>query len=247
MRIALISDIHEDLISLENAFRIIEKKKCDEVVCLGDIVGYNSSFYNYQNSKNASKCVQLVKKNCSITVLGNHDLHTIKRIPIYNSGIYYPENWYNLSFNEQKNISKGNVWDYRTDEKPVLSDYEYEYLNNLNEFEIADYNNGKVLFSHFAFPDPTGSTRENREKASELKHHFLYMDKNECKLSFSGHGHFNGMFVGSKRRIRVKNFGAHYIKDKTQWICIPCIANAAQENGFAVFDFKDNRIEIIKL
>ena len=37
MRIALISDIHEDVVSLKQALRKISKQKVDEIACLGDI------------------------------------------------------------------------------------------------------------------------------------------------------------------------------------------------------------------
>ena len=40
MRYAFISDIHANLEALESVFDDIDKQEIDEVVCLGDIVGY---------------------------------------------------------------------------------------------------------------------------------------------------------------------------------------------------------------
>ncbi|MEK6572562.1 MAG: metallophosphoesterase family protein, partial [Bacteroidota bacterium] len=64
MRFAIISDIHSNLEALEKAFEIIEKKNIDEIVCLGDLVGYGAS---------PNECVELTRKRTSHVLLGNHD------------------------------------------------------------------------------------------------------------------------------------------------------------------------------
>lgn len=64
MRLALISDIHGNLEALQAALDWIQKQTIDEVVCLGDIVGYGA---------NPSECLELVRSTCSIIVKGNHD------------------------------------------------------------------------------------------------------------------------------------------------------------------------------
>ncbi|MBI5463870.1 MAG: metallophosphoesterase family protein [Ignavibacteriales bacterium] len=64
MRLAVISDIHSNLHALQAALTWIKKERVDEVVCLGDVVGYGA-FPN--------ECVELVQKHCSFCVRGNHD------------------------------------------------------------------------------------------------------------------------------------------------------------------------------
>lgn len=64
MRIALISDIHSNLEALTEVLKDIEKESIDKIYCLGDIVGYGP---------NPNECVTLVRDNCEITVMGNHD------------------------------------------------------------------------------------------------------------------------------------------------------------------------------
>ncbi|CUT01968.1 Calcineurin-like phosphoesterase superfamily domain-containing protein, partial [Candidatus Kryptonium thompsonii] len=64
MRIAIISDIHSNLEALTKAFEIIDTKNVDEIVCLGDIVGYGA---------NPNECVELIKKRVKYVVIGNHD------------------------------------------------------------------------------------------------------------------------------------------------------------------------------
>lgn len=64
MRIAIISDIHANLEALQKAFEIIEKKKVDEIVCLGDLVGYGA---------NPNECIELTRKHTTHIIMGNHD------------------------------------------------------------------------------------------------------------------------------------------------------------------------------
>ncbi len=64
MKYAIISDIHSNLEALTKALTVIDDKKVDEIICLGDIVGYGA---------NPNECVDIVRSHCSIVVLGNHD------------------------------------------------------------------------------------------------------------------------------------------------------------------------------
>jgi diadenosine tetraphosphatase ApaH/serine/threonine PP2A family protein phosphatase len=64
MRIAVISDIHSNLEALTRARVEIEQEKVDEIVCLGDIVGYGA---------NPNECVDIVRGLTPHVLLGNHD------------------------------------------------------------------------------------------------------------------------------------------------------------------------------
>jgi len=64
MRIAIISDIHSNLEALQKALELIEKKRVDQIVCLGDLVGYGA---------NPNECIELTRKHTSHILLGNHD------------------------------------------------------------------------------------------------------------------------------------------------------------------------------
>jgi predicted phosphodiesterase len=71
VRLALISDIHANLEALEATFYDISERSIDRIVCLGDIVGYNSD---------AAACIALVRGADCICVAGNHDLAACGRI-----------------------------------------------------------------------------------------------------------------------------------------------------------------------
>ena len=64
MRFAFISDIHANLEALESVFEDIKQQSIDEIICLGDIVGYGA---------NPNECAELVREKSSYILLGNHD------------------------------------------------------------------------------------------------------------------------------------------------------------------------------
>ena len=63
-KIAIISDIHGNLSALEAVISTLNKKKPDEWLCLGDIVGYGP---------NPAECLDIIIGMNIPTVLGNHD------------------------------------------------------------------------------------------------------------------------------------------------------------------------------
>ncbi|HZY10467.1 MAG TPA: metallophosphoesterase family protein [Bacteroidota bacterium] len=64
MRIAIISDIHGNLEALEKAIFLLKEQSIDEIICLGDIVGYGA---------NPNECIALVRQTTPHILLGNHD------------------------------------------------------------------------------------------------------------------------------------------------------------------------------
>ena len=62
---ALISDIHANLEALTAVLADIERQQVQEVICLGDIIGYGPD---------PIECLNMVMQRCSTIILGNHDL-----------------------------------------------------------------------------------------------------------------------------------------------------------------------------
>lgn len=65
MRTAVIADIHSNLEALQSVLERIRELAVDEIVCLGDIVGYNAD---------PNACMELVRSARIDCVLGNHDV-----------------------------------------------------------------------------------------------------------------------------------------------------------------------------
>jgi len=60
MRLLLLADIHSNLEALQEVL----KEHYDQLICLGDIAGYGP---------NPKECIDLIKENADMCLLGNHD------------------------------------------------------------------------------------------------------------------------------------------------------------------------------
>jgi predicted phosphodiesterase len=69
-RIAVISDIHGNLHALLAVLSRLDQLGVDDVVCLGDVVGYGP---------NPRECFDLASERCSAIVRGNHDEGVLDR------------------------------------------------------------------------------------------------------------------------------------------------------------------------
>ena len=63
-RIAVISDVHSNLQALSTVLARIDELQCDEIYCLGDIVGYGARPH---------ECLELVRGTGATCIQGNHD------------------------------------------------------------------------------------------------------------------------------------------------------------------------------
>ncbi len=75
MRLAVFSDIHGNLEALEAVLADIESRQIDEIVSLGDVIGYGCD---------PIPCLELVQRHCRFSLIGNHEAalleqHTIER------------------------------------------------------------------------------------------------------------------------------------------------------------------------
>jgi diadenosine tetraphosphatase ApaH/serine/threonine PP2A family protein phosphatase len=64
MKLAIVSDIHANLEALRAVSAEISAHAVDRIVCLGDIVGYNT---------NPAECIAVIRQLGAICIAGNHD------------------------------------------------------------------------------------------------------------------------------------------------------------------------------
>lgn len=76
MRYAVISDIHSNLEALEAVLVKISELSADEIICLGDTVGYNAS---------PNECINIIRSAGIRCIMGNHDARA--------SGLEEPDNF----------------------------------------------------------------------------------------------------------------------------------------------------------
>ena len=122
-KIAIISDIHGNREALKTTLEDIKRRKCDKIICLGDIIS---------KGKFSNECVDLIRENCDIVLRGNVDDYLSKEHDLNK-----------LDEKEKTNILKYNQ------ELTVKSK---EYLSNL-PFCYEFYLSGRFVRLFHAGPD----------------------------------------------------------------------------------------------
>ena len=75
MRVGILSDIHGNLEALERVLEACDERDLEEIICLGDVVGYGAD---------PGACIDLIFDRAVFTVAGNHDWAASGRIDTEN-------------------------------------------------------------------------------------------------------------------------------------------------------------------
>lgn len=247
MLIAFISDIHEDARMLEKALRSAHTLGAERIFCLGDITGYSPINQNFATEKNAAACIDLLREHCEISIAGNHDMFTARRLSEYPSGIRYPGNWYNLPLAEKQTLTGNKVWLYEHETDPRLSPDHIEWLRTLPEIACIDAGGMKICLTHYIYPDISGSLLMGHEPTYDaLEHRELY----RCDLYLSGHLHPNGCIVqGKKTANRWVNidFGEKYSVETGDYLFAPACLRHPSDCGLLIFNYTKQTITPIRI
>jgi diadenosine tetraphosphatase ApaH/serine/threonine PP2A family protein phosphatase len=73
VQVAVVSDIHGNRQAFEAVLQEIGESSCEEMWCLGDLVGYGAD---------PDVCVELARKHAAICLAGNHDLVVRGELPL---------------------------------------------------------------------------------------------------------------------------------------------------------------------
>lgn len=169
-RIAIISDIHGNREALKTAIKDIQKRKCDKIICLGDIIdkGYFSN-----------ECLEIIKKSCDIILRGNCDDYYSK------DGV----SKFELSDEERKRIINS---------QKKISPENREFLANL-PFCYEFYLSGRLVRTFHAGPDSiynysTTSPYANIEKKAKMfEPNILTISNKSADIVIYGHMHIQCM------------------------------------------------------
>ena len=247
MKLGFVSDIHEDVVSLKKGFDVLHRENCDQIICLGDIIGFSNPYYPYTKTKDANACIDLVRENCTIVVPGNHDLFSAGRIPSYKAGVEYPDDWFSMELSVRMDMMKGKVWFYENEVAPVLTEESKQYLNALPEYHILANDDYNILLTHFLYPDVSGSLTKRIDDIYNYRDHFLFMRENNCRLSFAGHMHKEGFEVVNRLGVREFGFKKKRLRMTDSFIGLPPLASGTNKNGVTVFDTRSFEIKAIRL
>lgn len=251
MKIGIITDIHENVEMLYAALKLAADNKCDEIACLGDIVGYDERFYRYANNRSAKTCLGLVQSNCRWIVAGNHDLFAAGKLPAYSNGFEYPENWFAMDAAERKTLSRGKVWSYDGEVANDLNEGDIMFLRTLPEYIALPLDDVACLFSHYIFPDLSGSTTRYVERNNQINGIWEFMEQQRVNISFCGHSH--NMFAGFgykkagyfARAIHLMPQHSFTLGDEPVIIVLPPLSGEKGRAAFSIMDLNNRKLDII--
>ncbi|HEX8975149.1 MAG TPA: metallophosphoesterase family protein [Solirubrobacteraceae bacterium] len=174
MRVAIISDIHGNRHAFEAVLDAVEESDCQELWCLGDLVGYGAD---------PNACVTLARRHAAICLAGNHDLGVRGSLPLeqfsrgaalaatWTQGVITAETREYLDGLEPSNLDevvglyhaspRDPVWEY------VLSPLQAELCFDLQPDRVALIGHSHVALSFSRFPGAT-ATGETRAAGIEL-------------------------------------------------------------------------------
>ena len=169
---AVISDVHSNVAALEAVLDDISRKSPEQIICLGDIVGYGPE---------PKKAVSIVRRRCNIAVRGNHD----------QAAIEYPE-----GFN--KTAHDAIIWTKRSLKSLRLFSSEvrtnWNYLRHLPRLHAED----GMLFVHGSPRNPICEYIDEEDTFSKypagrdkLDSIFKMIDH----ICFCGHTHIPGIMT----------------------------------------------------
>lgn len=178
MRQALVSDIHGNLEALNAVLADIATQSVDEILCLGDVVGYGP---------NPCECLDLVMKRCKITILGNHDQAALFDPdgfnPIALRAIYWTRDRL-----DDPSSGRANAINRR-----------WDFLSELPK----QYSESNCLFVHGSPRDPTNEYVFPETVYDKMKMGILF--DRVPQYCFQGHTHMPGVFTTELEFIEPKD------------------------------------------
>jgi predicted phosphodiesterase len=175
MRVAIVSDIHGNRQAFEAVLEDIDASDCEELWCLGDLVGYGAE---------PDACVELARRHASLCLAGNHDLGVRGDLPLedfsrgaalaarWTQGTISPETLEYLSALEPLNLDelvglyhaspRDPVWEY------VLSALQAELCLDVQSQRVCLIGHSHVALSFARLPGET-ATGQTRTADEELE------------------------------------------------------------------------------
>ena len=174
MMVAIVSDIHGNRQAFEAVLDEIELSECDEMWCLGDLVGYGAD---------PVACVELARRHAAVCLAGNHDLGVRGTLPLeeFSRGAALAAKWTRetipaavrdylqtlepLNVEEQVGLYHASprdpIWEY------VLSPLQAELCLDVQQHRICLIGHSHVALS-FSRADGQTATGQTRAENEEL-------------------------------------------------------------------------------
>lgn len=167
MRRALISDIHANLEALEAVLEDIKQQGIQDIICLGDVIGYGP---------NPRECIDLVKENCRICLLGNHDQGALFDPEGFNAGAERAIFWTRAQLENPSDRRNEQRWEYLSELPRTSRHNGYLFVHGSPRNPLSEY----------VFPEDIYHHRK-MERLFQLVEQYC----------FQGHTHVPGVFTES--------------------------------------------------
>lgn len=166
MKRALISDIHSNLEGLQAVLADAQSQGVDEVICLGDVVGYGP---------NPSECLDIVA-DCKVCLLGNHDQGALFDPEGFNTGAERAIFWTRAQLENGGSNSEDRL-------------RRWEFLGHLPR----NYQEEDLLFVHGSARNPLNEYVFPEDIYNRRKLEKIFALVRRCV--FQGHTHVPGVFT----------------------------------------------------
>ena len=258
MILALLTDIHEDLVSLKAALHKIDSLKVDHIACLGDMVGFSVPYHDFQETRNAHECIALIRSNCKYVVLGNHDMHAAQILPKHSDVFDFPTNWYELDYERKKELCSDQIWLPELNElNPLLTTEDKEYLRSLPEYILIEEGETKLLLSHYLYPNLSGLHKGFYFDKTETQKHLEFIKNMGAQFSFVGHEHFDNPWQAKEHNGQLQDVKKGLFSNFSKTITfthptdVHCIGVSPlvkkSKNGFCIFDTEKRELKYFPL
>ena len=169
-RTAIVSDIHSNIEALEAVLDDIHEHECEEIVCLGDLLGYGPS---------PRQVLKIAMDLFEFTLMGNHE-----------EGILYQPVGFNWKAEASAWWTKDQL---KSPHYPAHENRKYwTYLEQMPRFAT----HGDVLYVHASPIDPT---REYVMPEACYNPEFMTaIFKKIKRVAFGGHTHLPGIFFENR-------------------------------------------------
>jgi predicted phosphodiesterase len=165
LKIAVISDIHSNLEALTAVLDDIQEQGAEQIVCLGDVVGYGP---------NPRECLDLIMQEAAVCILGNHD----------QGAMWDPEGFH-------ASAERAIFWTREQLEDYTMPNAEarWEFLNECPR----RHEDGDLMFVHGSPRNPLNEYvfPENIYDPQKMERLFQLIKK----CCFQGHTHVPGVFT----------------------------------------------------
>jgi predicted phosphodiesterase len=169
-RTAIISDVHSNMEALQAVLDDIHENGCEEIVCLGDLIGYGP---------NPRQVLRIATEQFEFTLMGNHE-----------EGILYQPVGFNWKAEASAWWTKDQL---KSPHYPAHENRKYwGYLEQMPRFAT----HGDVLYVHASPIDPT---REYVMPEACYNPEFMtQIFKKIKRVAFGGHTHLPGIFFENR-------------------------------------------------